>query len=389
MKFLDLFAGIGGFRLGMEQAGHACVGHCEIDKFANKSYIAMHRPKEDEWYADDITRVRAEDIPRADCWCFGFPCQDISVAGKQQGFRGQRSSLFFAVTKLIRGQEEENKPSYLLIENVKNILSVNRGVDFARLLMELDEIGYDAEWALLNTADVLPQNRERCFIVGHLRGRSTRKVFPIGEEDRVATDKGTGLQDSRCIATALRATDYKGTHNIISYKEPKLDLVALIDGDNKQENRIYGIDGISPALNAVSGGRLEPKVAIPVLTPDRENKRQNGRRFKTDGEPMFTLTSQDRHGVMVFNPDRNGNAYCLDASYNKGILSNQKRTGIYDGCKIRKLTPRECFRLQGFPDDFFDRAREVCSDTQLYKQAGNSVTVPVIYEIAKRMEVLS
>ena len=182
MTFLDLFSGIGGFRLAMEQAGHVCVGHCEIDKYANESYIAMHRPRKGEWYADDITRVRAEEMPRADCWCFGFPCQDISIAGKQRGFAGQRSSLFFTVTKLIRGQAEEDRPSYLLIENVKNLLSINRGGDFARLLMELDEIGYDAEWALLNTADVLPQNRERIFIVGHLRGRSTRKIFPIGAD---------------------------------------------------------------------------------------------------------------------------------------------------------------------------------------------------------------
>ena len=182
MIFLDLFSGIGGFRLAMEQAGHVCVGHCEIDKYANESYIAMHKPRECEWYADDITRVRAEDMPRADCWCFGFPCQDISIAGKQQGFAGQRSSLFFAVTNLIRGQAEKDRPSYLLIENVKNLLSINRGVDFARLLLELDEIGYDAEWAVLNTADVLPQNRERVFIVGHLRGRCTRKIFPIGAD---------------------------------------------------------------------------------------------------------------------------------------------------------------------------------------------------------------
>lgn len=95
MTFLDLLSGIGGFRLAREQAGHICVGHCEIDKYANQSYIAMHKPRECEWYADDITRVRAEDMPRADCWCFGFPCQDISIAGKQQGFAGQRSSLFF------------------------------------------------------------------------------------------------------------------------------------------------------------------------------------------------------------------------------------------------------------------------------------------------------
>ena len=328
MTFLDLFSGIGGFRLAMEQAGHICVGHCEIDKFANASYIAMHRPKEEEWYADDITRVRAEDVPRVDCWCFGFPCQDISVAGKQQGFRGHRSSLFFEVTRIIRGQKEESKPSYLLIENVKNLLSVNRGRDFASVLLELDEIGYDAEWAVLNSADVLPQNRERIFIIGHLRGQSTRKVFPIGEADRVATDKGTGLQNSHCVATVLRATDYKGTHNVI---------------------------------------------AIPVLTPDRKSEQHE----KALGGIYIWASSKFNRGILY------GLSRCLKSDKHDAGIVLQER-GRY---RIRKLTPKECFRLQGFPDDYFERAREVCSDTQLYKQAGNSVTVPVVYEIAKRMKV--
>ncbi len=349
MTFLDLFAGIGGFRLGMEQAGYICVGHCEIDKFANKSYIAMHKPKGSEWYADDITRIRAEDVPRADCWCFGFPCQDISVAGKQQGFRGHRSSLFFTVTSLIRGQKEEDKPSYLFIENVKNLLSVNRGRDFASVLMELDEIGYDSEWAVINSADVIPQNRERVFIIGHLRRRSTRKVFPIGEKGGMVADKITGLQDSCHIAVALRATDYKGTHNVILYQQPKLKLFGLINGENKVQSRIYHAEGICPALNTGTGGNLEPKVA--------------------------------------YNADKNGNEHCIDANYYRGILSHQKRTGVYDGVRVRRLTPRECFRLQGFPDEYFDRAQAVNSDRQLYKQAGNSVTVPVIYEIAKRMKI--
>lgn len=195
MTFLDLFSGIGGFRLAMEQAGYICVGHCEIDKYANKSYIAMHKPRECEWYADDITRVRAEDMPRADCWCFGFPCQDISIAGKQQGFAGQRSSLFFAVTNLIRGQAEKDRPSYLLIENVKNLLSINRGVDFARLLLELDEIGYDAEWAVLNHSGTSLKNREEGFsLLDILEDDVPRKIFPIGAD----SEKVDKLQRTMC-----------------------------------------------------------------------------------------------------------------------------------------------------------------------------------------------
>ena len=231
--------------------------------------------------------------------------------------------MFFTVTSLIRGQTEENKPSCLLIENVKNLLSINGGVDFARLLMELDEIGYDAEWALLNTSDVLPQNRERIFIVGHLRGRSTRKVFPIGADGKKA-DK-LQRQCINAITTRTGENATVGCYPLVKSKqhEKSLKLAALIDGENKQANRIYSPDGISPTLNTGTGGRLEPKF----------------------------------------------------------ILSDK------DGYKARKLTPRECFRLQGFPDDYFDRAKEVCSDRQLYKQAGNSVTVPVVYEIAKRMKI--
>ena len=145
LTFLDLCSGIGGFRLGLESAGHKCIGYCEYDRFARASYEAMY-DTEGEWKADDVTKLKSEDVPYADIWCFGFPCQDISVAGKQLGFNGHRSSLFFAVTKLIRDTKEEDRPQYLFIENVKNLLSVNRGFDFAKLLVELDEVGYDAEW---------------------------------------------------------------------------------------------------------------------------------------------------------------------------------------------------------------------------------------------------
>lgn len=166
MKFIDWFAGIGGFRRGMELAGHECVGFCEFDKYATASYISMHlltdkqreylstlslkqRQKEilkeeyrnGEWYANDVRRVYAGDIPKSDCWCFGFPCQDISVAGKQKGFQGNRSSLFFRVMYLVGQLKEEDRPSYLFIENVKNLLSVNGGWDFARLLIEMDRGG--------------------------------------------------------------------------------------------------------------------------------------------------------------------------------------------------------------------------------------------------------
>lgn len=458
MKFIDWFAGIGGFRRGMELAGHECVGFCEFDKFATASYISMHllaneqrralqelplkkRQKEilkdeyrnGEWYANDVRRVCADDIPKADCWCFGFPCQDISVAGKQLGFQGNRSSLFFRIMYLIGQLKEEDKPTYLFIENVKNLLSVNGGWDFARLLIEMEQGGYDAEWQVLNSKDFgVPQNRERCFIIGHLRGRSSAEVFPVERAD-----------EKNNIAT-------------------KPEVLGKIN--SSQDGKVFSVDGISQCCSA--GHANCPKIAIPVITPDRVKKRQNGRRFKENGEPMFALTKQDKHGIAInvdgFNcmPDgtcrtlknqyqknsginfmlttsrgdtaaavkvseatKKGYAQCrvgvdsvnlsvpgsktrrgrvgtdiantLDTSCNQGIFVQvSEELGVYAiwyekyQCyiAIRKLTPKECFRLQGWTDDCFEKAQLVNSDSQLYKQAGNGVTVNVIKAIAERME---
>jgi DNA (cytosine-5)-methyltransferase 1 len=457
MKFIDFFAGIGGFRRGMELAGHECVGFCEFDKFATASYISMHLLTDDqrkaleyipikkrqkeilkeeyrngEWYANDIRRVYAGDIPKADCWCFGFPCQDISVAGKQAGFQGNRSSLFFRVMYLVGQLKEEDKPTYLFIENVKNLLSVNGGWDFARLLIEMERHGYDAEWQVLNSKDFgVPQNRERCFIIGHLRGRSASKVFPIEGTDGKNSVQIIGHRDGYRRNTQVFAPDGitetldtgqgggRGHHVALpcfidlSYQETELTNKArcLQARYNK---------GIANHKAEVSG------VAIPVLTPDRAEKRQNGRRFKEDGEPMFTLTGQDRHGIAieVKEATKQGYAECrvgidsvnfsmpnsktrrgrvgqeiantLDTSCNQGIFVQvSEELTVYAvwyekyQCyiAIRKLTPKECFRLQGWSDDYFKKAQFVNSDSQLYKQAGNGVTVTVIETIARKMNV--
>ena len=239
MTFIDWFAGIGGFRRGMELAGHKCVGFCEFDKFAVASYTSMHlitdeqreylatldlkqRQKEilkdeyrnGEWYANDVRRVDAGSLPKADIWCFGFPCQDISIAGKQLGFQGNRSSLFFRVMYLAGQCEEDRKPTYLFIENVRNLLSIHGGWDFARLLIEMDRGGYDAEWSVLNSKYFgVPQNRERVFIVGCLRGRSRRNIFPISTHGTEAFGV-QGFKDiSACLDTRITA-DTRGTYPI-------------------------------------------------------------------------------------------------------------------------------------------------------------------------------
>lgn len=424
MQFIDFFAGIGGFRKGMELEGHKCVGFCEFDKFATASYISMHlltqkqreslgkvplkkRQKEilkeeyrnGEWYANDIRRVYARDIPRADCWCFGFPCQDISVAGKQIGFKGNRSSLFFRVMYLIGQLEEENKPTYLFIENVKNLLSVNGGWDFARLLVEMDRKGYDAEWQVLNSKDFgVPQNRERCFIIGHLRGRSTAKVFPVegtdGENSVQIVGHKDGYRRNAQVFAPEGATEALDTGQG-GERGHHVTLPCFIDlcyeGSQMTEQarclkaRYY--KGMANHAGQDSG------IAIPVLTPDRAEKRQNGRRFKDDGEPMFTLTGQDRHGIAIEVKEATANT--LDTSCNQGIFVQVSDELIvyavwYEKLQcyiaIRKLTPKECFRLQGWADDYFEKAAFVNSDSQLYKQAGNGVTVNVIFDIAKKLK---
>lgn len=435
MKFIDFFAGIGGFRRGMELAGHECVGFCEFDKFATASYISMHllteeqrkalkdlpikkRQKEilkeeyrnGEWYANDIRRVYAGDIPKADCWCFGFPCQDISVAGKQAGFQGNRSSLFFRVMYLIGQLKEEDKPTYLFIENVKNLLSVNGGWDFARLLIEMEQRGYDAEWQVLNSKDFgVPQNRERCFIIGHLRGRSTSKIFPIEGTDG---KNSVSLKLFGCLngrnSQRDRVYSDDGLAPTISTKpggntEPKVSIKIIGEISSSQDGKILSTDGIANCHSAGHGNN--PKIAIPVLTPDRAEKRQNGRRFKENGEPMFTLTSQDRHGVAI---DPIGVlrsvrieygkevANTLDTSCNQGIFVQVSEELVvyavwYEKYQcyiaIRKLTPKECFRLQGWSDDYFEKAQFVNSDSQLCKQAGNGVTVSVIKAIAEKLKL--
>lgn len=456
MKFIDFFAGIGGFRKGMEAAGHECVGFCEFDKWAVASYTSMHliteeqrqylstltlkqRQKEilkdeyrnGEWYANDIRRVYAGDIPKADCWCFGFPCQDISVAGKQAGFQGNRSSLFFRVMYLVGQLKEEDKPTYLFIENVKNLLSVNGGWDFARLLIEMEQWGYDAEWQVLNSKDFgVPQNRERCFIIGHLRGRSTTKVFPIEGTDG---KNSVSLNLFGCLngrnSQRDRVYSDDGLAPTISTKpggntEPKVSIKIIGEISSSQDGKILSTDGIAKCHSA--GHNNNPKIAIPVLTPDRAEKRQNGRRFKEDGEPMFTLTGQDRHGIAIEAKEatKQGYAECrvgidsanfsmpnsktrrervgqeiantLDTSCNQGIFVQvSEELTVYAvwyekyQCyiAIRKLTPRECFRLQGWSDDYFEKAQFVNSDSQLYKQAGNGVTVTVIETMARKMNV--
>ena len=377
MKFIDMFAGIGGFRSGLEQAGHTCVGYIEFDKFARKSYQAIYNTK-GEYTAHDIREVNGKELPEADIWTFGSPCQDISLAGKQKGLQGSRSSLFFEVMRMLDERQEAKKflPSYLIMENVKALLSSSQGWDFATVLIEMAKRGYNPEWSVINSSQVVPQNRERVYIIGHLRDRRTAQVFPIRRQGKnlvrtnskievVGNTSPTGHRSQNVISSngispTLTATDYK---------HPKQVAIKQVGNymvnsrrKNPEAGRIYDPMGLSPTLNTMQGGNRQPKIIVRAcITPGRIIKRQNGRRFKNQDEPSFTLSCQDRHGVLL----KKGN-----------------------NVQIRKLTPLECWRLQGFSDEQFKKAREAgISDSQLYKQAGNAVTVPVIREIGKKLKL--
>lgn len=375
MKFLDLFAGIGGFRLGMESAEHECIGFCEIDKFARASYKAIHNT-EGEIELHDITEVTEEEIRNighVDVICGGFPCQAFSIAGARRGFEDTRGTLFFEIARFA----SILKPKYLFLENVKGLLNHDRGNTFGVILSALDELGYDVEWQVLNSKNFgVPQNRERVFIIGHLRGERARNVFPLS-----------------------------GDGAAITCEQPKINKVGNIRKKGKsQSGDVVSIDSLAPTLCSTTTQKDPLKIAIPVLTPERPEKRQNGRRFKTDGEPMFTLTAQDRHGILIKEATKQGYAEAeIGDSVNLSHPNSKTRRGrvgkqiantlltgesqgvVEPNFRIRKLTPRECWRLQGFPDWAFDKAQEVNSNSQLYKQAGNSVTVNIIAAIAKEL----
>ena len=393
MKFLDLFAGIGGFRLGMESAGHECVGFCEIDKFARKSYKAIHNT-EGEIELHDITRVSNESVRRigsVGVICGGFPCQAFSIAGNRRGFEDTRGTLFFEIarfTSILR-------PKYLFLENVKGLLNHDGGATFETILRTLDELGYNVEWQVLNSKNFgVPQNRERVFIVGHLRGQSTGRIFPLSSIGRQA-------DELREQSTNTLTTRYPNSQGIGSYViEGQPQSVKRLGNVNPSgigmNGEVYQTNGL-PLTFMTNKGEGQ-KIAIPVLTPNREEKRQNGRRFKGNNDPMFTLTAQDRHGVAVAGQGKGNEPKIIQRprGENKGGLhkiaptltsnSYQENNHLSDGFRIRKLTPREYWRLQGFPDWAFDKAQEVNSNSQLYKQAGNSVTVNVIAIIAKELK---
>jgi DNA (cytosine-5)-methyltransferase 1 len=383
LKQFDAFAGYGGFTIAGERCGTQTVGFSEVDKYAN-AVLKYHYPLITNFY--DITKINWSKVPDFDLLTGGSPCQDLSIAGKRAGLEGSRSGLFYEYMRAVK----EKKPKYFIWENVKGALSSNQGFDFGAVISEMAETGYSLWWQVLNAKDFgVPQNRERIFVVG-FRDRPAPEVFFERCDDEAHTEQNSS-QGNRILKSPIRSQGDKPM------------IKQLIGGS--QGYRVYDTDGIATCQASQAGGvgaktglyairdltigETAPTLrsdgcggvpsqrilTVPVLTPDRLEKRQNGRRFKEDGDPSFTLTSQDRHG-------------------------------LYDGAIIRRLTPTECERLMGLPDnwtkhglgkdlnwqrpDTHDLSKAMyekieISDSQRYKLCGNGVVVNVVEEIIKNI----
>lgn len=366
LKFISLFSGIGGFERGIEQAGidAECIGFSEINKYAIQVYEKQYPTHRN---FGDVTAIIADELPELGLLVGGFPCQTFSIAGKRRGFDDTRGTLFFDIARILKAR----RPRNFVLENVKGLLSHDDGRTFKTIISTLAELGYCVEWQVLNSKNFgVPQNRERVYIVGHLGGIPERKVFPIREDSQAdivlptLTTRYYGGQANggyignkqEQIGTLRTHKDGRGFRKIKENISPTIPARAREDGSGQpiiiQTARGYNDGGehdIAPTMSANSW-QNNNHLAIPVLTPDRPVKRQNGRRFKEDGDPSFTLTAQDKHGV-------------------------------YDGLKIRRLTPIECERLQGFPDNWTD----CISDSQRYKCCGNAVTVNVVEAVIKKL----
>ena len=359
INYLDLFSGVGGFTRGLLDAGFTFDWHgfSEIDKHAKRLYAALYPEAEDMGDVktiDDRGLLERFGQHGIDLVTFGFPCQDLSIAGKRAGLEGKRSGLFFEALRII----ESVQPSCFVFENVKGLFSSKGGEDFKAVLQAVADIGlYDCQWQLLNTKWFLPQNRERIYFVGLLRGQRKfgREIFPVGKENQTthATRRKAEVQIASCLQSG-------GNSHIANEEMKGMNLISTGTWRTHRDGRGFREikSGACPTIPARQRSDASGQPVVAVLTPNRPKKRQNGRRFKEAGEPMFTLTGQDKHGIQ-------------------------------QGQRIRRLTPLECFRLQFGMENatvMIAKAKELnISDTQLYKMAGNAVSSFVVQCIAERL----
>lgn len=345
IHYLDLFSGAGGFALGLQQAGFSFKKHyfSDIDRYACANY-AYHFPKSIP--LGEIKKIKASHIKeKIDLITFGFPCQDLSLAGKRKGLKnGKRSQLFFEAVRLI----EALKPRVFIFENVKGLFSADEGRAFETVLQTIADLGmYECQWQLCDTAWFLPQHRERIYFVGCIRGKAQPKIFPLLQSNsrhQKSPQKKTQTQITPTITTQSGEFSHWGTYIVekIGRKTSKLPTSATNyiqydvsgKGHDSQHNRLHRTNAKSPTITQSTG---DVKIIIPSKT----------KRTKSKGKSETLAT-------------------------------------------IRRFTPLECERLQGFPDHWTTKGKEEkaiiqLSDSQRYKLMGNAVSVPVVKAIALRL----
>lgn len=332
MKYISLFAGIGGFDLALNRLGHEAVYVNEWDKYAAAIYEKNFDHKPD---TRDIRNVQVDELPEFDLLCGGFPCQTFSIAGRRRGFDDTRGTLFHEIARLAASK----RPTYLLLENVKGLLSHDNNRTFQTILRTFDELGYNLQWQILNSKNFgVPQSRERVFIVGNLRGKPRPQIFPFTNNGELLdeSDNSKGRSTQTPVSTTVRVG--MQTKADSTYIIPKVS--HAIDA-----NYYKGINsGSQGGISSLDKGKRQ----VIIQDVRAVKKSQNGKGYKDD----------------------------LSESYTVDTLSTQ---GILNKTTIRRLTPLECERLQGFPEGW----TEGISDTQRYKCLGNAVTVNVVHEVAK------
>lgn len=361
IRYFETFAGIGAFRSAFEKVGgFECVGWCEIDRFAQKAYRALYDTGGEKFY-EDITKIDYGDLPDFDLLVGGPCCQSFSVAGRRKAFEDDRGNLFFDYIKIL----EAKRPRCFIAENVPNLLGISQGECFRIILEKICGLGYSICWIVLNAADFgIPQSRRRLFLVGYLGDRCPAEVFSFGRNDEENSGERKpeqligGSQGKRVYSTDGAAVTQcsgsgglggkTGLYFIDCNSEPQITETARCITAH-QNSGVPHHKGEHSAVFIDNAPRA-------ILNPFKEITRQNGRRVKNPNEPMFTLTVTDRHGV------------------------------VHRG-RIRRLMPLECWALMGFTKEQFEKvAATGMSDAQLYKQAGNSIVVPVLVEIAENLK---
>lgn len=395
--YLDLFSGTGGFAKGLQSSGFVFTKHyySEVDKYsvANYQYNFRHAKN-----LGDITKIKGKQIERPTIITFGSPCQDISIAGKFKGLKGKRSSLFFEAVRIIR----ECRPEVFIFENVKGLFSSNEGKDFEVVLQTLADIGlYECQWQLLNTCWFLPQNRERIYLVGCLRGKSTPQIFPFGESHQGNHALNKKEPQRKSLSPTIDTKVGESSH-----RSP-----YILHWKNSTDKWVKERMDKSPALKAQSDLVRQPLVVSSAAYRTRKYKGQSGKIEVRKDKIANQLTTAQKDSMVLFHvPEatRKGYATATEGdSINLSFLEANKRRGrvgkgiantIDTGVQqytikqgsLRRLTPIECERLQGFPDNwtrfglFEGKAKEI-SDAQRYKMLGNAVSVPVVEAIAMRL----